>query len=1001
MNGRGGLLIALGAILVIAGIAAFFLLSDDAGQGVDVALIDVGEVKSNALDLPDVALDERGPERIAIADISPADAPEKVASRSLPASYRAALAKVIGRVVLEDGTPVTDLDVMIGGGRLGTMRVPRDAFFDNPAMLEENAMLDVIAGRAVTDAEGRFEMTDVEPRTIGLVLLDPGGPRSHYTLLTKTPSTGSVTDLGDIVMPLGIIFRGRVVDEAGEPVVNARVRAAELPPFPGVEAVADVRPGSAVVVTDREVTFFYRPPERLMRLEKYIPVPTAYTNDAGEFVLESVPQGLISVLIDRIDRAPAMHGPTPSGAPGGERDLGDIRMDAGVAMVGHVVDGEGEPIAGAEVLAGNGVGGGMIPVTILKGAVFTDENGRFEVPGLTPTTGRVAAKSPERSTFVVSEEVVAGQDEPTIVIPQPLSITALVFDESDEPVSGVTFFGRSLPDMDADELPNFLKPPAAMPTRADEVDAGVYELEKLDPAVWEIAARVPGYGTAVEVIDLRESGRERIEFRLEGGAELSVTVASASDEEPIEHAMVDVFSPGEDFPIQSARTSANGVANFRDLPPGEVSLLVTHPALAVKEATATVRDDELTESVVLLDVGATIRGSVLDNGRAPAQPMMVTLTHDNDGIADFSDALIPLLTYTDRDGNFEFLDVDPGSLELQARPMFDQGLGPTAIGMMMSQSPLAKEELEVGPGADISTTLIVGSGYADIETGSLHGRLLVNGRPPQDWTVFVWGKIRRSAIINDDGTFDIGVVAAGDVELRFSAHGMNFSRGIAASETAQVAVGERKFIDVSVRVGSVSGRVISGDDGEPLEGIRLFAQQAESKGRSWGSSGAVSKADGSFEIDPIEAGEYTLNSWAEGYAAASSEPFEVGEMQRRTGLTLVVRRAIVVSGTVNVVGLDEDPSFMRLVAKRDDTGDQDGAWVDRETGEFEFDRLSPGQWTISLATEFDEEAFEPVTINVVQPLDDLVLTFNYSEPEPEPDDETKAQLQALGYVGDG
>lgn len=998
MSGRGGLLALLG-VVIVAGLVAV-LLMDDGAAPIDVALIEDDTTPSVVPDAPVIATETRGPERIAVPDVSAMEVETQTVERVLPAAYRAALSRVIGRVILEDGTPVVDTPVMIGGARLSTIRVPMEAYYDDPTQIDAEGMLDVIAGRAITDAEGRFEMTDVEPRTIGALMLDPGGPRAYATIMPKTPISGEVTDLGDIVLPAAIRFEGRVIDAAGEPVVDARVRALEVPPFPGIQGVADVRDGSAFVVQDDDVTFFYRPPKRLTRLEKYLPIPTAYTDSEGRFVLEQVPQGMPSVLVDRIDMVPLVHGPVPSGAPGSTRDVGDLRMDAGASLVGHVIDTDGEPIAGAEVLAGNEIGG-FVPVSILKGPVFTDETGRFEIPGLSTSTGRAAALSPDRDAFVVGDEVVPGTDEAVIIVPQPRAITAYVTDTNGTPVSGATFFGRSLPDVDADELPNFLKPPAAMPTAADEEAPGVYRLEALDPVVWELAARAPGHGTSVEVIDLSTGDRERLEFELDPGVSLTVRVATARDQEPVEHALVDVFEPGEDFPIKARRTDVDGVARFTDVPQGGLRLLVTHPAFAVHEASTTVGDEGPNESLLLLEAGALVRGSVLDGGRAPEEPMMVSLTRrGKGGRSDLSDALVPLIATTDRDGNFTFHDVDPGEVEIQARPAFEQGFGTTAFGMMMSQSPLAEEELTLTAGEEQNVTLLVGSGYDGIETGSLHGRLLVNGMPPENWSVFVWGKIRRSTSVGPDGSFDLGIVAAGDVELQFSAHGMNFmSRGIAANRTVKVEVGERKFVETSLQVGSVSGRVVSAEDGSPVEGIRVFAQPVEGRAR-WGSAGGISGADGTFLIEPIEAGEYQLGSWADGYAASTTEPFEITEFSRRSGLQLVVARALALRGTVVVRGLEEDPDFMRLVARRDDTGETDWAWVDRESGEFEFDRLSPGQWTVSLATEYDEEAFNTVAIDVMQVEDDMTLYFDYT-PVPEDDEDFPNAAAALKTVSGG
>ena len=97
-----------------------------------------------------------------------------------------------------------------------------------------------------------------------------------------------------------------------------------------------------------------------------------------------------------------------------------------------------------------------------------------------------------------------------------------------------------------------------------------------------------------------------------------------------------------------------------------------------------------------------------------------------------------------------------------------------------------------------------------------------------------------------------------------------------------------------------------------------------------------------------------------------------------------VPRGLRLSGKV-VVQCEEQPRWVWLIATADDDITRDNANVDRETMAFEFDGLSPGEWTFQLATDLDVE-FAEVKLRVDADRGGVELAFEPAAPEAPPED---------------
>ncbi len=963
-----------GAIIIVLGALGYFLsdLFTDSGGDGDMQTV---TAESTAGDLPEIdplaLTDDAAPTELQTPTIATV-VPELEQGRGPPASYTAALGGITGRVLEEDGTPVPDLPLEIIAGRPSQFLMPR------MEMLEElQADLDLIAGTAVTDAEGRFFFEHLDPRILGGLLLDPGGPRTVLRILEMTPSSGAVRDIGDIVLPGTVTMSGRIVDDQRRPVAGVRVRATDLEhTWVSVGILfAEYREGGAILIHEEnlERPILIDPPGSIDRLTSRLPLPTTQTDADGRFSLQ-VPPGMVTMIADDGRHAANSAGPFPTGAAGGERDVGAITIYDGTTFNGRVVDRDGAGVVDAEVYVGNTFS--LAPVSIMRPPTRTDENGNFQMEGMRMESVYVAARAPGDAAHVFLGDLSPDQ-KAIIQLPGKTQLKILAVDEFGETVDDVQLFGRALRSDVGEALPSYLKPIHALGDRTRRDEDGLYVVEGLTPAPWTIQGRSEGRAvTQVEVL-LETAEEANVTLTFEPATTLEVTVFGppAGKGDPVDWARATVFERGEDFPLVSARTNENGWAELPALADGEYALMVTHPAYAIAWQEFEVPDvDELN---VALTPGGSILGTVLDNGEPPRIPVLVSMQGSN---SDALDSEMPRLAITDADGLFSFHQVEPGEVQLEVRDRVTNISG-FSFWEAFVNSPLAQAQVEVPEEGEVETLLIVGSEYEDMDTARVTGRLRVNGSAVPGWKIRCWGQIRRSATTDAEGNFELGIVASGETQLAVSPPGAGMSRwGGIASRRLELEPDERRFVEINVETGSVSGWVRSGLNGSRLENarLRLVPVRDEKDGGFFGTQSTVTTSNGAFLFDMVEQGKYQLRAELEGFASTSSETFELRALQSRTGMELTLSRALSIAGRVVVDGVSEKPQWIFLIAEQTDGSARENTRPDQDDMRFEFDSLSPGTYQFQLATDLDDE-FAVVEHTLTGDTDSLLLTFTPME----------------------
>ena len=250
------------------------------------------------------------------------------------------------------------------------------------------------------DAEGKCTIYGVRPgRPIVVTASDADGKLSGATIVEGAKPQETVTVTLD--RPARITFR--LLDQQGEPLPGLTVQLA--------------------------LTAQARKPEGLGPLEAFChaAIAKATSDEAGEVRFESLAAGVTpEVFFTEKTASPPEWPEIPLLKPGATHDLGDVLIDLRTMSVrGTVVLADGSPVNEARVTI-NRWG---------SATVHTDEDGRFELPGLLPReTVLVVAASPDRKFFGAETVVPEWELEPAITLTPPVRIVGVLIGQDGRPV---------------------------------------------------------------------------------------------------------------------------------------------------------------------------------------------------------------------------------------------------------------------------------------------------------------------------------------------------------------------------------------------------------------------------------------------------------------------------------------------------------------------------------------------------------------------------------------
>lgn len=274
------------------------------------------------------------------------------------------------------------------------------------------------------------EVADLPSDAAGVVMFNAVAPGRGYRIEIVGEGFSPVTlqgiavfpqatkDLGDIVLGKDVVIRGRVIDSQGRPVPGTAVSVNTI-----VRGLA--AKGMLVYMAEQAAAI---PP----------PLRAATSDDEGYFTVSSLDDGIYSLLARHAGFATKMQSDVIVAKDRGA-DMITIVLGDGAAVSGRVLDPDGKPIVGAQVMAVAGGRRMSMMRNLQREMTYTDDKGRYVIDTLTSGDsyrfGVVAKGYPP--TYDVTETRVEKALERDFTLVKGGNLSGVVTDEATgKPVEG-------------------------------------------------------------------------------------------------------------------------------------------------------------------------------------------------------------------------------------------------------------------------------------------------------------------------------------------------------------------------------------------------------------------------------------------------------------------------------------------------------------------------------------------------------------------------------------
>lgn len=946
MNARTKFALTLAALAALAGV--LLLLLQGGGRAPEEGAASTRNLADGEAPPPVAAAAASDP-----AATAPARSLAKAGEPELPEAYARALSGLLGRVVEPDGRPVPGVPVELLGGLIEFFALDIDKILFEP----ESFDVQITQQKRSTDAEGRFRFEQVDPRGYYLLGINLGKGRPQIRFVDRAPLPGETVDLGDLALDPPLALTGRVVDEGGRGVAGARVRATTIPPIAFQAGIANLQPGTAILVRAGQgknaPRIFWKLPRFTDALFEKLPAPHTTTAPDGSFRLEGAPAGILTLVVDGPTVAPSFQGPIPA-TKASEKNVGEIAVSRGEDVAIEVVDEQDKPVPRAEVMVGIPSPLAAEFVAFLRKPIACDERGQGTAPHVAARKIVLVARAPDTLDWTVGALAEVTGDPIQIKVPAPRSIVVKVEDKDGKPLEAVIAIQRGIEGL---SLFPALEPPFT--TKPERLAPGVFRVRGLQRGAYIAYARAPGYAIGKERVEIKpkEMDEEPVcVLRLEPEYAMEVTVLGKEAGQPVPLEQATVFGLPERnleklgfMALGNAKTNAQGVARVGALGQGPYRIIATHPAYATGWVKTEIPGPKA--STIQLLAGGTLEGQAVRGGVAPEKPMMVVIAPNRNEIPQ-----PPRTTVTDLEGKFRYSHLYPGKYRIVVTPRFLgdslNQLNPMEVMRMAGEN--AEQDVEI---VDEQTTQAI----VDLEKGGrrdrpddgfLRGTASVNGMPAEgDYVLGVGAEFVRPKAVDAAGSFDLGRVRPGDYTLSLSRRGGPAFGNAVAERRVKVQAGETTFVDFNVRTGRLRGRVLD-EANKPISGARVRLA-ARGSTANLGPPRAVSGDGGAFSIEEVASGSYALTASYEDLVSAEVAA-EVPSGGTSSEVVIRLRASASVEGTLEAKVPEGARFAMLSFLSRRGAGEPDGApvqadtSVNLETRTFRARRLPPGSYRVAL-----------------------------------------------------
>lgn len=784
------------------------------------------------------------------------------------------LARVTGVVVDEEKRPVAGAGVTAeaAGGDMG-MRMP-------PRIVSRNAL-------SVSGLDGRFSVRITPDSEQRLRASKKGMPAAagEAFRLAAGERKGSVV----LTIPTGIAVTGRVLDQNGEPLSGVTVSASESQgggdgmvrrmivmggPAQDEDLVRSGSDGSFTLrLKEGTYDFTFRregyaqkevraqsvtataSPRVEARLEPAVEISGRITRGGagvpdvsvsafvgsetmtttgpdGSFTLGGLSPGVTRLMLNK--QQEMVQEQRNITAPA--RDV-NIELPVGSTIAGRVVEkGTKKGITSFSAGVSTSRGGGgvmMIGSPLLR--QFTSDDGSFTLEHVPPGAVSLVASAPGYAGGRMNLDVEEGKNLTDVLVElEPgARLTGRVTSANGSPLSDVAVA------IAPSATGGFAMRGAMSRTRTDA--NGEYVLESLEPGDETVTFSHPKHVETSKKITLK--GRDnRLDVTLGAGQRLAGVVVTEAGT-PVPEAEVMAFGSGGG---REARTNASGTFEFESLAPGRYRFTAAKSGFAE----GVVDDFDVSSGAPLritVKTGGTIYGRV--TGLPEAELANVIVMAGSGGRSSSSSPVDP-------QGNFRIEGAPTGTVRVWATAssrMIGSGGGRSSAPQVVELAPGGTQQVTIEFRAD---TVV-------------RGRVTRNGVPLTTATVQFWprggtAQSTASAATDEQGNYSVSGLEPGEYNVLVR------DARYASYQTTHEVRGSGTF-DIEYKVGMVRGRVLNALSNDPVANasVQLRASgHAESRFAPY--AGSTDPA-GSFSIDSVPPGTYTVTVGGEGFANQINE----------------------------------------------------------------------------------------------------------------------------------
>lgn len=952
------LVVALALLLLGLAVTAWLLLRDDAplplpGNGPEAATPAAAQPVATGL------VADGGSAGAALREA----APDARGALLADPEIRAGLCGFKGRVVTHAKQPVGDCGVRIYRGAMDSvLPVDFDLFAEAPANPPQ-----YIAGEVRTAADGTWQLTGVWPRAFYVLFAGIGTDSPMHQVIARTPGPGEMVDLGDIVLPNSGVLVGTVLDDNGDPLAGALVRAADLPgSLAGFVPLERFDPDGAVLVRERQSPIrVVELPPWVKHAFEHLPIPAARTGVDGRFRLV----GVVPASNLLATTAPGFLSDVKPSVPvraGQEKDVGKIRLKRGEELTGKVVDTAGKPVPGAEVLAGSTLSLG--PFDFAQRLGQTDAEGRFRGDGFSAGKVTVAARRGRGHAWVLAEpQSILG--DVVVTLPATFAIEATVTLADGAPAKSprLQLLQGRAGNGAAEMFLLGVVPPVDLRERKQQVADGRWRFTNLAPGSYTLLADAPGHATGFATVDVVEADTS-VAIVLTAPAVFLVSVSDPQNQ-PVRNASVYAQGRGKsaiDMPVLCGRTGPDGRLRIDKLEAQSLRVSADHPRWGVVHGEAKLGE----ELALRLEAPGALQGVIRENGKPPTPgKFSIALERMNGSGPRGPLETVPGLITPGLDGTFTCTTLQPGEYNVHAVKALDALRSPGGILTMAQEMYMARnlprEMVRVGAGETAQVALEAGDKPLEGPTAQVIGSVTVDGRLANGYLITARAKEHRfTARVDERGRFDLGTVTAGGLSVTVLATTDGMFVGddeTLWSERLELTAGEVRELAISVQTAAISGTCVRAD-GEPAAGANV-----EAEGNLSGQGGVVTR-----RTPTNAAGEFHFANLAEGTwkvrvrsSRGRSVRAELAPVELRAGnpirdLRLQLPPQLDVKGRVDLAGFSRKPDWLYMTFHRlgpndaeDHRGERmEGVGVDTNTGAFQSRELTPGRYRLLLHVHY-------------------------------------------------